>query len=313
MKTKSDPTGQSKARRRAYKALSNRLTRAERRVKALFRSIPRKRRSEAVITNDSEVFYDYDLSAFEQEQLRKEIEAILDQEVLETEQDSIPPFWWWEQYVEQPYRQGTLDEIVTFNQLVGGAIAAKVLIDGFPPRKLEGQQVVTSTRYADDLNKVYTSNFAAVKAVSDRTSDQVIQQINLGIQAGNKPSVIASTISKRFDISRSSAMRTAVTEVNKAYNDAKMNANLLSAEQTGLRSAVMHISALLPTTRKTHAARHGNVYTVRQQTEWWNDGANRINCHCTVRPVLIDGSGKIIDVELQEEIKAERSFFDIDG
>ena len=114
MKTKSDPTGQSKARRRAYKALSNRLTKAERRVKALFRSIPRKRRSEVVITNASEVFYDYDLSAFGQEQLRKEIEAILDQEVLETEQDSIPPFWWWEQYVEQPYRQGTLDEFVTF-------------------------------------------------------------------------------------------------------------------------------------------------------------------------------------------------------
>jgi hypothetical protein len=100
------------------------------------------------------------------------------------------------------------------------------------------------------------------------------------------------------------------TEINKAYNDAKLDATRLLSDRTGLRAAVIHISALTPTTRATHADRHGNAYTVGDQQQWWSEGSNRINCKCSTQSVLIDSKGNVMQGELQEEIKEERSFFD---
>ena len=159
------------------------------------------------------------------------------------------------------------------------------------------------------MRTVYASNFEVIKTLSDRTADQVNQMINLGIQAGNTPTQISEMITQRFDVARSSADRIANTEVNKAYNDARLNAVDVAAEQTGLRAGVIHLSALLPTTRQTHGDRHGNAYTTAQQRQWWNSDANRINCHCSTTTVLIDRQGRVIDTELQQEIKAERTFF----
>ena len=82
------------------------------------------------------------------------------------------------------------------------------------------------------------------------------------------------------------------------------------AERTGLRAGVIHISALATTTRPSHAARHGNAYTTADQNQWWDTGANRINCKCTTISILIDRNGKVIQAETQQEIKAEKTFFD---
>ena len=134
--------------------------------------------------------------------------------------------------------------------------------------------------------------------------------MNRGISRHATSTQISKEIQERLDGSRSSAERTANTEVNKAYNDARLNATEVAARQTGLRAGVLHLSALIPTTREGHAARHGNAYTVAQQRQWWDSGSNRIRCHCSTRSVLIDSAGNVIDVELQEEIQAEREFFD---
>jgi len=66
----------------------------------------------------------------------------------------------------------------------------------------------------------------------------------------------------------------------------------ISANRYGLKSMEMHYSALSPTTRLTHAQRHGNLYTVEQQRSWWAQGANSINCKCSTISVLVDDAGK---------------------
>ena len=71
----------------------------------------------------------------------------------------------------------------------------------------------------------------------------------------------------------------------------------------------MHISALLPTTRSWHADRHGNVYTPEQQRRWWDEGANRINCHCSVRSVRVDKKGKVKNIQQQKRIKKRGAEF----
>lgn len=307
-KTKADPTGQARNRNRGMRRLSTRLTRAEREVKALFRAIPRSSRRQTRIVNaEQTTVYDYD---FDSQSFERAVQFILNEQLLESQLASMPIDWYWKEDIELPYRQGTAEEVRDFNQLVAGAIAAGVLINGLPPQQVPIETVLISQPYLDALDNHQASNFGTIKGLSEKTTAQVMQRINDGVQSGATPTFIANEISNRFDVARSDAKRISETEINRAYNDAKLDATRLLADQTGLRAAVIHISALTPTTRQSHADRHGNAYTVADQLQWWNTEANRINCKCTTKTVLIDRSGKVVDNELQQEIKAERSFFD---
>jgi hypothetical protein len=309
-KTKQDPTGQAVNRRKATRRLQNRLTLAERRVKRLFRAVPRTRRQETVLPNAKVVpVYDYQITAAELEELERRIRAILSDELLETQFNRMPPNWWWQSVIEVPYRQGTAEEIVEFNRLVTAELVRVRATRGLVTQRLEIGQVLQSSEYLEALDTVYVQDFSTIRTLNDRTSDQVIGEINRGIAAKDTPTTIAKNITERFDVSRTSAERTTNTEVNWAYNDARMDATDIAAKQTGLRAASLHLSALIPTTRSEHAARHGNAYTTAQQRQWWNSGSNRIRCHCSTRSVLIDRAGNVIDVELQEEIQAEQEFF----
>lgn len=309
-KTKQDPTGQAVNRRKATRRLQNRLTLAQRKVKQLFRAVPRKRRQEVVLPNAKTIpVYDYQITAAELEELERRIRAIVSDELLETQFNRMPPNWWWQGVIEPPYRQGTAEEIVEFNRLVTTELVRVRAARGLTTQRLEIGQVLQSSEYLQALDTVYVRNFGDIRTLSDTTSDQVVGVINRGISAGNTPTQISEAITERFDVSRSSAERTAQTEVNQAYNNARLDATEIAARQTNLRAGVLHLSALIPTTRDGHAARHGNAYTVAQQRQWWDSGTNRIRCHCSTRSVLIDRSGSVIDVEFQEEIQVEREFF----
>lgn len=315
MKTKADPTGQQKNRMKGAALLIRKLNKSEIEVKALIRLIPKQRKVKRGIinlqgVNADTVFYEYEITEQELAQLQNSIQLILNNELLETQTESMPINWYWKDTIELPYRQGLAEELISFNQLVSAAAIAGVLVKGLPPRPVLIEQTLLSQNYHEALNKVYISNFENIKTLSQRTASQVIQRVNAGISAGDTPTTIAKEISERFNVSRSSAKRIADTEINKAYTDSKLNANDIAAAETGLRAGVIHISALTPTTRDTHAARHGNAYTTIDQRQWWDNGSNRINCKCSIISVLIDSKGKVVQTETQEKIKAEKSFFD---
>lgn len=302
-KTGEDPTGQAKSRNRGTRRLKTRLNRAERAVKSLFRSIPRTSRRQVQIVNaEQTTVYDYD---YDQEAFAASVAFTINSQLIETQTNVMPFDWYWKEDVERPYRQGTAEEVRDFNLLIAGAVAAGVTVGGLPPQAVPIEQVLLSEPYRSSLNSAQVENFASIKTLSERTASQVLQRINSGIQAGESPTLIANEISERFDVAKSSAKRISDTEINKAYNNAKMDATRLLGDRTQLRAAVIHISALLPTTRATHAARHGNTYTVADQMSWWNEGSNRINCKCSVESVLIDRKGKVVQAERQSEIKAE--------
>ena len=250
-KTKADPTGQGRNRQRGSTRLSSRLSSAERKVKALFRAIPRTVTTEAPLPNQQRV-YQYEFTADDQAELERSVSFIVDDELLETQTDQMPFDWYWKQDVELPYRQGTAEEVRDFNQLVAAAIIAGLLVDGIPPQTIDIDQVLLSEFYRASLQKVQVGNFTELKGLSQKTTTQVLQRINAGIEAGESPRTIAADISRRFDVAKSDAKRIAATEINKAYNDAKLRATVLMAEQTGLRSGVFHISALSLTTRPHH-------------------------------------------------------------
>ena len=300
-KTDQDPAGQRVSRTRTSRKLQQRLALAEKEILRSFRAVPRTRRTEAVISN-RQVVYDYDLTPEQQEDLQIGIRDTLD-ESLETTGMFVPLLWWYKPEVEQPYRQGTLEELNRFNVLIGSAIALGLVgLDRLPPQVIAPEVLLSSQPYLESLRSVYVQNYGTIKSLSNRTADQVIQRINAGLSAGNSPTDIAKEIRGRFDVSDSNAKRIANTEINRAYNNGKMDAVELAAKESGLRAGVIHISALLQTTRKTHAKRHGKAFTVEEQRSWWDSGSNRIQCKCTTRSILLDSKGRVVQREEQQEI-----------
>lgn len=310
-KTKEDPTGQARNRNRSTKRLITRLNRAERQVKALFRAIPKTSRRQTKIRNaEQTTIYDYEFTAEDQAVFAASVLFILNQELLETQTGLMPFDWYWKSDIELPYRQGTAEEVRDFNRLVEEAVLAGVLVGGLPPQTVPIEQVLLSEPYRQALASAQVENFQTIKTMSERTAAQVMQRINAGIQSGQTPTFIVNEITERFGVSRASAKRIAETEINKAFNNAKLDATRILGDRTGLRAAVLHISALLPTTRAHHAARHGNIYTVADQLQWWDTGTNRINCKCSIQSMLIDAKGNVINKEFQDQIKAQKKFFD---
>jgi SPP1 gp7 family putative phage head morphogenesis protein len=309
--TKQDPTGQARTRLKATRALESQVRQAKAEILILFRGIPRTVKSVKKITNaKSTQVYDYQITEQQFEQLDQSARNAISNIFLETIGESMPYGWTYKKYVELAHRQGTVEETRDFNELVAAAALAGLRIGGIAPREVSVESVLLSDRYTKRLVTAEVTSYQNIKTMSQRTASQVVQTINSGVQAGRSPGYIAKEISKRFKVAETSARRIAETTINEAYTNAKMAMSLDLAESTGLRTAVMHISALMATTREHHAARHGNVYSVADQTQWWGEGANRINCHCTVNTVLVNSSGKVVNRELQKEIKAERAFFD---
>ena len=169
-----------------------------------------------------------------------------------------------------------------------------LLIKGIRPQTIPVDQVLFSEPYRKALNAAKVQNFGTIKTLSEDTANKVIRVLNTGMAAGKTPTVITNEITERFDVSRSNAKRISETEINKAFTDAKMEATTIAGDLSQTRSAVRHISALTPTTRPSHAARHRLIFTVEDQEIWWSEGVNRINCKCSVESVLLDRRGNVL-------------------
>ena len=60
-----------------------------------------------------------------------------------------------------------------------------------------------------------------------------------------------------------------------------------------------------PTTRRTHALRHGNLYTSEGVRDWYSINGNAINCKCSQVTVLVDSkdvplNSSVIDIAKKE-------------
>lgn len=291
-----DPSRQRRNRQKAHRVLSGRLTDARRRILAEARSLPRTRRQRADLANNA-TYYDYEYDA--------DVFAATVAGILAAAWPDPQPgvAWYWEDRIEQPYRQGTIAGANELQRDVLTAIAAGLLAMQAP----DPTDVLRSADYQVALASQVADAARSVGRLRDATAARLETAVTSAVRAGATPTELATAIRKVMADADSSAQRTAVTEVNTAYNNAKMRAVQTGADAVGGKAAVFHISALIPTTRPHHAARHGNVYTLDAQLAWWEQGANRINCYCSVQAALIDNKGRPVNTRLQQQLHDERS------
>lgn len=304
-----DPTGQASRRRQAAGVIVARLRAANVDIVRLLGRLTYRRRTVPVVVNAEQTVYDYDLTPEEQAALAAAILAVLAAE-LGTTGDQPPPNWFWLSDIETAHRAGVQAELVQFNQLIAAAAVAGVVTRfGLKPQRVPAEAVQVAAPVNTSRRKAEQRAYTGVKGLASATAADVMRTVERGIAAGSSPAQIAQAIGERFEVAEFKAKRIAVTEVNRANNDGHMAATQAAADSSGMDAAVVHISALLPTTRPHHAARHGNVYSVEDQNAWWDEGANRINCHCSVRSALVAPDGQVVSTEFRDELRAERPQF----
>jgi SPP1 gp7 family putative phage head morphogenesis protein len=278
-----------------------------------FKKIPTSRKLVKQITNADQLpFYEYELD----ERSYQQLELLLRNEVtflvLDGSATNKPAQFYLDENIEFGVRAGFLDAGNQYKQMVTTARRKGVTSSAGFLGDIDPQRLLNTGAYLTTVNRAQIANWAPIKNMADDTIYQIMQQVRLGVQAGEPPRQVAQRIRKRFDVSAGRAKRIARTEVNKAFNDAKMEATRELASTTGYRSGVIHISALTPRTRQSHAARHGNAYTIEAQDRWWDEGVNRINCLCSTRPVILDSQNNVIAPELIDRLKSQKKVFGIE-
>lgn len=78
----------------------------------------------------------------------------------------------------------------------------------------------------------------------------------------------------------------------------------LNEDMFGMKHLYMHLSALSPTTRKSHAERHGKLYTAQQVRDFWSDQANIEGCKCSVVAVMVDENNQPVVPAIVDRARA---------
>ena len=192
--------------------------------------------------------------------------------------------WFLNQHLGKAWQDGTVQ---AFTRL-------KTLAESAAPDRAETMNLdsaLSSPEYVRRFDIISARAFENMKGFAGQAAVDLGSILGRGVAQGQSPRKMARDIRKKFDqIEGYRALRIARTEVNNAYTEARFEQTKDVRDRLGLEVRVMHVSALVPSTRYTHAARHGQLYTLEEQREFWASGTNRINCLCsTVEVVLIDG------------------------
>lgn len=130
-----------------------------------------------------------------------------------------------------------------------------------------------------------------------------------GVEDFVGPRVIARRIRKRFKVSKARAERIARTEVVGAMRRGRLDEADRASEQIGSEVKMIWYSALMPTTRHSHAARHGELYIPQEVREFYEVDGNAINCRCAQVEAVLDGSGQPISRKLLARLEDQRKAF----
>lgn len=103
----------------------------------------------------------------------------------------------------------------------------------------------------------------------------------------------------------SRAATIARTELGVAYRSAVMDESQRASESLGLVTKLLWVSALLSTTRRSHADRHGRLFTRAEVAEFYSKNGNAINCFCSQTPVVVDENGNAFMTKIISKMEAQ--------
>lgn len=315
-RNKSDPTQSGRQVRKMFRDIDNRYYELKKALKQLFDlSFTGRERNQNSLHSyilaknaqnepDSLIrvnagVYSYDLAERPAEYAKflERLQSILDEHLLDGGDEKLWAFG----YVSDEYERGTLNAYTNLS-LQSEVYASQTTLT----------YLMSQPAYQNQIASAFISTYSDWKGISDAARADLSNIIGTSIARGINPRETARIISKRLDVSMSNAKRMAQTEQVGALRRANWNETLWASESLGLKTGLLWLSALKPTTRSWHAARHGKVFTVEEVEAFYADGGNRFNCYCATQPVLLNDDGTIYNKGIIDRLSAERKNWSTD-
>lgn len=299
-RNKADPTQSARQMGRMYRDIDDRYYRIKLALKQLLdeRLTGTERTGNASHAVYGDVIYQvnagtyiYDMTAAQLADLLQRVQLILDDHLLDGGSQNL----WALTYVAAEYERGTRQAFT--NLSVQSAVYEQ---------QTTLAQLLSSPAYQNQIAAAYVSTYSDWKGISDAARADLANVISDSIGRGVNPRETARIISKRLDVSMAQAKNIAQTEQVGALRKAQWLETDWARERLGLNTAVMWLSALKPTTRAWHAARHGRIYTTEEVEAFYSVSGNRYHCYCSQIPVILDDDGKVVNAGLVERLTKER-------
>lgn len=274
--------------------LDGTINRAMRDMRRRFREIVKRYRERLAMVPAYPVVnarYTFLLDSVSMAQLMDDMGRIVDTILLDGGDQRI---WLFEAHVSVAIRKGIAQEFTNLAAQSPVYRAGRVSLDNL----LRSDPVLRRASLAR------ARVFEEMKGLSADTKSDLGRILAEGIGRGKGPLEIGREIAERTPANTARGARIARTEMTMALKRAKWDESEEAREAYNLRSMEMHLSALSPTTRDTHRARHSKLYTVAQCREWWAKDANAINCKCSTTTVLVNEEGKPLAPQIVARAKA---------
>ncbi|APZ06631.1 phage head morphogenesis protein [Kosakonia cowanii JCM 10956 = DSM 18146] len=306
-RNKSDPTQSARQVSRMFRDIEERYLTIKRQLKEVFdqRLTGRQRetngeKSWMLCNNDSGEpslyrvnagTYIYDMTAAQLADLFQIVQAILDGSLLDGGSQNL----WALGYVTAEYERGTLNAFTNLS-VQSPAYASQTTLP----------QLLSSPAYQNQIAAAYVSTYSDWKGISDTARADLANVIADSIGRGVNPRETAQIVSKRLDVSMAKAKNIAQTEQVGALREAQWNETEWTQERLGLNTAILWISALKPTTRASHAARHGKTFSPQEVRDFYSRDGNRYHCYCGNIPCLLNDEGSLFNNGLADKLAQKR-------
>lgn len=280
----SDPTGQDRRERAAIAEFSRKLRQVGKLYQDALKRIPYQ-----VVTVNAKI-YQFDLNPDLLASILGEISLAVDRILLEGGPDQL---WFTQQYVVPAYQQGTAQQWANLGAQSETYQASRPALES----------LLTSDPYRRRIGYLRAREFELMRGFNAETKAHMSRILADGLATGQNPLQVARDLTKQLGIEERRAERIARTEIPTAFRQARLDEAEQAQTELGIQSREMHLSALSPTTRPTHRARHATLHTSTEQRAWWQRDANSIRCKCSSVTVLVDAKGAPLTPGIVERAK----------
>jgi hypothetical protein len=298
-----DPTQQKGREKRAYADFRRRLLaiNAEIQERVTDQLQPREiavNGLRAYLLN-AEAVYIYELDYFQLRRINETITEII-QRIMKQRGERYDN--WFQAYTAEAYQQGAAyaQSSLAVQSAVYASAYSNIESVLFTPEYQRRIAVVTSRTFnsmdgfTDDLiaatRRILGDTIAQGK--SPRWAAQQLKGYLIETEGDQKKATSrAATIAR--------------TELGVAYRSAVMDESQRASESLGLATKLLWVSALMSTTRRSHADRHGNLYTRAEVADFYSKNGNSINCRCSQVPTVVDENGNAFMTKVMEKMSKQ--------
>lgn len=316
---KADPTGLAFLRQRAIRQIRRRFRLSAKRIRALVDDIPHTtesvpgddkaslpasdKRTATLLSNATN--YTWLIDDILMEQTADQIRSILGRDILDGN-DRWSNRWFLSDFIGDAHAEGTAASIESAKRITDGVISP---VAASQLALVTTGATLLSTPYLRRIGLIQGRIFEEMKGLTSEMTADLRRVLTESMMQGVGIRDIKGAINKQVGFGMVRAERIARTEINRALRTGYMdeakeiNRDILADDDWKIMQ--MHVSALSPTTRMSHAARHGGIYTEAQQQKWWSEGANSIECLCHTADVLQNKkTGEILQQVFVDRTKA---------